>query len=220
MNEAQRRERLESWLEIVKSDVQDLLLDEYLFCQLQEIVEANSKFRELPCLFAQLMASSFIQATAVGVRRQAKADSDGISLKRFLREVRDFPRLVSRDRYMRLYNGSPEWLRATGEEHFDRLAGQGVNELPRDLLDTQLDELDDAVGTIEHYVDRRIAHYDQRGVARAIPTFAELAAALKALENLVLFYWVLLKGASMTTLLPTIQYDWKDIFAFAWAPPD
>jgi len=220
MDEKERRRRLEDWLEVVKSDVQDLLLDEYLFWQLQEVINTNPSFAKASGLFTQWMASSFIQATAVGVRRQAKAGADSVSLKRFLHEVRDYPALVSRDRYMGLYDDSPEWLREIGKQDFDRLANEGSDHLPRALIEEQLAELDNAVVAIEHYVDRRIAHYDQRGLARPTPTFADLSDALKTLERLVLFYWVLLRGASMTTLLPTLQYDWMDIFTFAWAPRD
>jgi hypothetical protein len=218
MDEKERRRRLEDWLEFVKGDVQDLLLDEYLFWQLQEVVSNNPSFAKASGLFTQWMASSFIQTTAVGVRRQAKAGADSVSLKRFPHEVRDYPALVSRGHYMGLYDGIPEWLGEIGKRHFDRLAGEGSDHLAQALIDKQLADLDNTVVAIEHYVDRRIAHYDQRGLARPTPTLDDLSDALKTLERLVLFYWVLLRGASMTTLLPTIQCDWMDIFTFAWVP--
>ena len=64
--------------------------------------------------------------------------------------------------------------------------------------------------------DRRIAHYDKRGLARPVPTFKDLEDALRALERLVIFYWTLLKGSSLIGLTPTIQYNWQDVFEFAW----
>lgn len=180
MDTVQRRNRLIGWLEAIRTDVQDLILDQHLFWELQAIIDANPRFAQEPGLFNQWMASSFVQATAVGVRRQAKSGDDSISLKRFLQEVRKYPSLVA-------------------------------------LLDDQIRRLETAVATIEHYVDRRIAHYDQRGLARPVPRFKDLEDALKALEGFVLFYWPLLKGVSMPGgLLPTIQYDWKSVFTFAW----
>lgn len=44
----------------------------------------------------------------------------------------------------------------------------------------------------------------------------DLEGALKSLEELVIFYWTLLKGASMVGLTPAIQYHWHDVFEFAW----
>lgn len=217
MDTAQRRNRLIGWLEAIRTDVQDLILDQHLFWELQAIIDANPRFTQEPGLFNQWMASSFVQATAVGVRRQAKSGDDSISLKRFLQEVRKCPSLVSREFYLSFFFDAADWLKEIGDDHFDSIAGKGGGELPPALLDDQIQRLETAVATIEHYVDRRIAHYDQRGLARPVPSFKDLEDALKALEGLVLFYWPLLKGVSMPGgLLPTIQYDWQSVFTFAW----
>jgi hypothetical protein len=76
----------------------------------------------------------------------------------------------------------------------------------------------EAAEGLEHYVDRRVAHYDKKDLARPVPKFSDLTDALKALEKVVILYWRLLKGPSMTTIVPIIMYDWKDIFRFAWQP--
>jgi hypothetical protein len=164
------------------------------------------------------MASAFVQATAVGVRRQAKASDDSISLCRFLKEVQKYPRLVSREHYMSLYAGREAWLVKSGQRDFDRWAGEGGAHIPMAVVEKHLYELTQAVSAIEHYVDRRIAHYDKRGIGRPMPTFADLSISLKTLERIVIFYWRFLKGPSMTTMLPTIQFDWQDVFRFAWSP--
>lgn len=95
MNESERRVRLIKWLETISNDVQDLLLDDHIFWKLQEVVRENQRFKECSGLFTQWVASAFIQATAVGVRRQAKTGDDSISLRRFLDEVQKYPSLVS-----------------------------------------------------------------------------------------------------------------------------
>ena len=53
-------------------------------------------------------------------------------------------------------------------------------------------------------------------LAGPVPTFKDLEDALRALERLVIFYWTLLKGSSLIGLTPTIQYNWQDVFEFAW----
>lgn len=216
MDETERRARLIQRLEVIFSDVQDLLLDDHIFWELQDIVRNNPKFPEASGLFTQWMASAFVQATAVGVRRQARSDDDSVSLKWFLLEVRKYPSLVSRKHYMSLYEGKETQFIETAQQEFDEVAGEGAPYLSVALVEDHLRELDDAVKDIEHYVDRRIAHYDKRGLARPTPTFADLSSALKTLEKLVRLYWKLLKGPAVITLLPTIQYDWKDIFRFPW----
>ena len=216
MEEGERRARLIRWLEVIYSDAQDLLLDDHIFWELQDIVRNNPKFAEVSGLFTQWTASAFVQAAAVGVRRQAKSDDDSVSLKRFLLEVQRYPSLVSREHYVSLFEGKDASLIEIGQEEFDDVAGEGGLYLSVALVEKHLRELDDAVKDIEHYVDRRIAHYDKRGLARPTPTFAGLSSALKTLEKLVRLYWKLLKGPAEITLLPTIQYDWKDIFRFPW----
>ena len=216
MNESDRRTRLIQWLEAILKDIQDLLLDDYIFWELQSLVAANPNFKESPGLFTQWMASCFIQATATGVRRQAKINDDSISLARFLAEVEKYPNLVSRGHYMSLYDGKEAWYVEIGAHDFDDVAGSGAAHLPTDLIRRQISDLKAAVDGIEHYVDRRVAHYDKRGLAKPTPTFADLTAALSTLERLVILYWRLLKGGSYQRLLPTIQFDWQQIFRFGW----
>ena len=43
MTEAQRRERLIKWLEQIYRDVQQLLINDHLFWELQEIVRSNDE---------------------------------------------------------------------------------------------------------------------------------------------------------------------------------
>jgi hypothetical protein len=219
MNEEQRRARLIQWLEKIYRDVQDLLIADYLFWELQKIVDDNPRFKDASGLFTEWMASNFINATAVGVRRHAKSGDDSISMKRFLDEVESYPALVSRTHYRTHFVDAAPWLKDAGEHDFDRLAGKGIDQIPVALVQQQKADLAKSVQDIEHYVDRRIAHYDKRELARPVPALGDMSSALAVLEKLVMLYWLFLKGSSMTTVLPTIQFDWQDIFRFAWARP-
>ena len=217
MTEGQRRQRLIDWLEVIYGDIQQLLLDDYVFWQLQEVVRTNPRFKRSSGLLTQWMASSFAQSAAVGVRRHAKT-KDCVSLMRFLQEVEKYPFLVSRAHYARHFVDLPDWHKEIAQRDFDRLAGQGRETLPLVLFQKQRAELAAAVRTIEHYVDKRVAHYDSGGAAPAIPVFHDLSVALKELERLTILYWRLLKGPSMDGILPVIQFDWQDVLRFAWIP--
>ena len=105
-----RRTRLIAWLEVIKDDVPDLMLDHHVFWEVQAILKANPKVTKASGLFIQWMASSFVQSAAVGVRRQAKGGDDSVSLKRVLDEVRQYPELISRQFYLAFVADSPEWL--------------------------------------------------------------------------------------------------------------
>ena len=49
--------------------------------------------------------------------------------------------------------------------------------------------------------------------------FNELTDAVQLLEKLTIKYVALIKAEVYSTLLPTFQYDWKEIFRFAWIEP-
>lgn len=219
MNIDERRVRLIGWLEVARKEVQDLLLGQYLFEGLQAIVRGNKKFESASGLFGEWVALSYAHSATVGVRRHLKAGDDSVSLKRCLQEIRQYPELISRDFYIAFFADSLEWLTKTGGHgYFDSISDRG-EQIAVAVVEKQLVDLEAAAGAIEHYVDRRIAHYDKRGLAKPVPTFKDLESALKALEALVIFYWTLLKGASPAGLTPAIQYHWQDVFEFAWIEP-
>jgi hypothetical protein len=212
-----RRTRLIGWLEVAEKDIENLLLRHHIFEELRSIVRANQKFASASGLFNEWIVLSYAQSATVGVRRHLKVRDDSVSLKGCLQEIKNYPELVSRDFYIGLFADSPEWVTSTaGHKYFDSISDESGKHIAVDLVDKQLADLEAAAGAIEHYVDRRITHYDKRDLARPVPSFKDLEDALRALETLVIFYWTVLKGSGLVGLTPTIQYDWQDVFEFAW----
>ena len=216
MNEIERRERLIQWIEIIFAEIEDLFVDNHIFWRLQDVVRDNPQFRECSGLFTQWIASNFAEAAAVGIRRQAKMDTDSVSLKRFLNEVCQYPTMVSRDYYMSLFEGYDSWLIEINQRHFDSFAGKNGTHIPKAVAEEQLRCLTEAVKGIEHYVDRRVAHYDKRGLGQALPKFGDITLSLHTIEKIVLFYWRCLKGGSSGSILPVLHPEWENIFQFAW----
>jgi hypothetical protein len=219
----ERRLRLIKWLEVITEDLRDLLLKQYIFRELQKIVEQNPRFAGVPGLFTKWMASNFAQATAVGIRRFAKPvkkGDNGISLIRFLIEVKAYPDLITRQYYIGLFEAINAPIHI-GQNYFDDLAGEGEDKLPTSLIEKHIQQINDlkgAVRAVEKYVDKRIAHYDTK--SPQVPTFGDLSKALATMEEVVLIYRRLLKGEGASRLLPTIQYNWMSIFQFPWLEPD
>jgi hypothetical protein len=215
----ERRSRLIEWLEIIKKDLHVLLLDQFIFYELQKIIRQNPRFDGCPGQFTRWMASGYAQAAAVGVRRQVKykeRDKNSVSLKRFLTEVKDHPDLITRQYHIGLYDAENDPAHM-GDAVFDNIAGAGEDRLPPSLIEQQIQQLNDLKGpvkAVEKYVDKRIAHYDNEELP--IPTFNDISAALATMEKLVILYTCLLTGKGSAGLRPIIQDDWMAIFRFAW----
>ena len=218
ITETERRDRLITWLEDIYREVQQLLVNEHLFWELQKIVKENDNFKDASGLFTRWIADGFKNSLMIAVRRQVKLDKQSISLRGFLEEIKKFPELVSREHYMSLYAGKEKYVVQMGERSFDRVAGVGVNRIPVALVEQQIADLSASAVKVEAYADRRVAHFDRRDPARPFPTFDDLTAANKTMEKIVIRYWGLLKGGSLTELMPTIIFDWQDVFKFPWKP--
>jgi hypothetical protein len=84
MTEKERRERLIKWLDDIKREVEQLLISEYLFWELQKIATENDNFRDASGLFSRWIADGFRQSSMMAVRRQVKLNDASISLHGFL----------------------------------------------------------------------------------------------------------------------------------------
>lgn len=214
-----RRKRATDWLEAIYKDVQDIVVDNYVFWEVQEMVKANNRLAKTPTIFKQWMASGFIQSAALSVRRQADKSDDCESLHRFLLEIKRWPGIVSRQSVQDLYlrsNVDPTFAAELANSDYDRLIGPKLMEPKPESAQKEIDELLAKTGGIRHYVNRRVAHYDTRGIQQPLPTFNDLGECLALFERLIKKYKTLLMGAGLTTLLPTFQYDWKAVFYFPW----
>src|SRR6266849_6405251 len=117
------------WLErfeLMKADIQDLLLRHQVFHRLQAIVQANPKLHRPSYLFDYL-ADTYAVSAAIGVRRHARHDDperDG-SLIGLLLAIRRSPEVLTRARHVALYRevGMPADM---AEREFDRLAAPGA----------------------------------------------------------------------------------------------
>jgi AbiU2 len=219
MTEEERRKRLIEWLNIIYKEVQDVLVDDHIFWEIQEIFKANQQLSSTPSMFNQWLASGFVTSAAIAVRRQADKAENCVSLHRFLTELIKFPPLASRLYFVAMYRASnipPEFAEDMANGDYDRVVGARLSEPDALQVQAEIDELLQKTEQIRHYVDRRQAHYDQRGLQKPLPTFEDLSECLALCERLVKKYKLLLTGAGISTLLPTITYDWKAIFYFPW----
>lgn len=195
--------------------MQDIVVSQYVFRELQTIVGANPALQDKSGWFLQWIATSHACREAVAIRRHAKSDEKSISLLRILQELAENPTLVSRAEFVQRYTdkGLPSSM---GNGDFDAHVGKGKDRLCADAVRQEIEEFKTAAKGIEHIVDRQIAHVDRRGRSMDVPTFAEVERCTAIMERLVLRYELLLTGGSSPTLMPMFQFDWKDVLTIPW----
>ena len=76
-------------------------------------------------------------------------------------------------------------------------------------------QLESAVKIHTEFADKRIAHLDKRD-PKVVPTFTELDDCIKLLDQMYVKYHFLFHAESIGTLMPTYQYEWKNIFCEPW----
>lgn len=195
----------------------DLLLEHEIFWSVQEIIRSNPSLASARSHFFQWMGSMFVASSSVGVRRQVDATPKAVSLRRVIDELIGYPHLITRGEYLSVASdGSPESMQLNNSA-FDGWADPSGTRLDPARLAADLKELVDACEKVQHYADRRVAHYDSRGITAAlIPTFDDLETAVKVIERLLQKYYLILIGTWLGQVKPTIMYDWQHVFRTPW----
>jgi len=216
MTDQERLKRALEWLDIIAGQVTELLINDYVFSEVQQVIRANQKLQHSESIFFEWMGSVFAHSAAVGVRRQADLDDRSVSLHRLLVELQNYPHLITREYHRNLFKNSPARIQQLVDTAYDNYVGPGHTKLDPARIQKDIDLLSAASKRIHHYTNRIVAHYHQRGLGQPAPTFHDLSNCLLEMEELVLKYSELMKGEAKTTLLPTFVYDWKSIFRIPW----
>jgi len=202
------------WLEVIHDDIQKLVINRNIFWEVQKIIEDNKRIQK-PSSFYNYLGDTYVAYVAIGIRRQIKIGAESISFAKLLSEISKNPTLLSRTYYKSLYKNTS--IESHADRHFDNISGGKGKHVSVEMVKSDLEELKQTVLRIEDFSDKRIAHHDRRK-PKKIPTFSEVDKSLDMLEKLYVKYHLLFHATSMTTLLPTYQYDWKEIFIYPWLP--
>jgi len=200
------------WLKVIHDEIQQLVIAKDIFWEVQEIIK-NNKGIQKPSAFYEYLGNTYVSHSAIGMRRQLKVDPQSISFARLLTEMSANPEVVSRKYYTAMYAGSVVEDRA--DRDFDRFSTPGALYISRRMVLNDLQSLRDAGRNLEQFADRRVAHRDKRAV-KSPPRFKDGDAFIELLDQLYVKYHLLFHASTMDSLLPTYQYDWKEIFREAW----
>ncbi len=150
----ERRERAVQRLGTIYRDVQDLILDDHIFWELQDIVRGNRRLAEARSHFKHWTMAAHVESAAIGIRRQIKQDKDSISLRGFLEETKQFPQIVSREYHVSLCTKLSDNLpREFHESTFDRLVGPGRAEVDPTVVQAEIDEFLTVASSITQTAD-------------------------------------------------------------------
>lgn len=126
----------------------------------------------------------------------------------------DHPQVMTRTRFLSPWGDDEHWQRRAHEQ-YERYAGAGVDTIAPECYRADLEEFQETARPIKDYVDRLVAHNDQRELTR-VPTWEELNAAIDLLEEMLNKYMVLLTATSVPSADPVHQADWKAAFRVPW----
>ncbi len=203
------------WLDKIYSDIQQLLINRHIFNEVQEIIRSNPQV-QIGSVFYDWMGIVYPSAQVMGVRRQLDNRKDSISLIRLLKEIINCPGVLSRERYLSMYEGSEPPADVPNSE-FDRYAGRNGQYIDPIRVGEDLENLKLKAEKIKNFATKRVAHFDHRDF-EDLPTFGELDEVLNYLEELLKKYLLLFRSQG-GDIVPTFLYDWKKIFRYPWIVP-
>lgn len=211
-------QRYASWLEQLEHIIQDVYRLNHHRQLFREVADITQAANLPPSAFFDAVGGWYADSQTAAIRRLVDRRRRSVSLVRLLDEIRQHPDVTSRARHVALWNGDPHFERE-GHDNYDRFADASGERIDRLMVQADIDELNGAAAAVERYVDENIAH---RALApkAAVPTFAELNAAIDAIGEIVRKYASLLRAVMLAELTPVIQYDWKAPFRQPWLSED
>jgi len=201
------------WLGVIHKEITSLSVNRHIFWEVQEIIKKNKKIQK-PNSFYEFFGSAYASLAVMGIRRQVKINKQSISFARLLDQITKTPSVISRQRFVALY-GVDSMMKEIGERDFKKFAdktGKHIN--PADVM-IDLENLWKKAAKCEKFADMRMAHFDKRALKNP-PTFKDLDECIDYLEELLKKYTVIFRATCLASVLPTWQYDWKEIFHSAW----
>jgi hypothetical protein len=207
-------QRLNGELGRVYSEVLSLRVNQHVFWEVQEIIRVNSNLRK-PSTFYGWMGNMYAAAMSAAVRRFVDQRRDAVSFVRLLERVKARPSCVSREAYKKRCS-NPNLPMNYLDADYDGLIGRGMPHPDPAKIADEISEVKKQTESLKQFVDEHIAHTAIRQT-KNLPNFQDLDDAINMLGAMVLRYLHLFRGTVLPSgLLPTWQYDWKEIFRYPW----
>lgn len=203
------------WIDQIKDDTEALFINKAIHERYLEIVKVNPDI-QAPSDFHEWTIRNYGSYMVMGIRRQLDTDSDVVSLKRLLEELKDNPGLLTKKWFRTLYSGlegkMPIPAESFADGDFERHAGK-LEYFDPQIAESDLSKLEELGKNIMTFANKEIAHNTSVKVSI---TFNEINAFFKVFEEIVKKYILLFTAAGYDSLTPTWGYDWDEIFTKPW----
>ena len=150
------------------------------------------------------------------VRRELDGQAGALNLWHLLHDMEDNARLLSRDRYARLY--AEETPREIVDDDFQRLGPlgetDGVVHILASAVRQDRESLEVRTRPVEEYAERLVAH--RTPVGELTLSIEAVDEALGAIFECMNKYHVLLTGTSIAFATPVPQFDFLAAFRQPW----
>jgi hypothetical protein len=215
---------LRGWLKNLTDQVQQLRVNQYIFDEVQKIVETNTELHR-PSHFYTWMQDMYVAAIAMAIRRQLDDDTRTMSFFRFLKRIKGDPSVVSRRRYRALFrddNRFVQRLKQAGDLEryvdgaYDRIVGAGKQQPSADDIDGEIRDLQETAKKFVEFANKVIAHAEN-AKPESLPSFEEVSTVIGFMESLLQRY-IQLFEATHQSMDVNFAYDWKAPFRFVWLP--
>jgi hypothetical protein len=206
-----KRRQWRVWVERIDKELYYQNVSRRTFEEVGKIVLANDKVQQ-PSHFHEWLGRNYGLASAAAVRRLTDNRPDSISLVRLLTQISQDPSVISRRSFVSMYQAS---MRNLAYQKFNELTGnRNVLFLPKKSVDKDLKDVRRVSARLRKFVNKRLAHLDQKNSLRKLPTFNDLHFVMKTLERIGSKYRFLLRA--IETHEDPLPLNWDAVFLEPW----
>jgi hypothetical protein len=213
-----RNSKVEKWIRWIDGSIKtEVLWMHSLRDTYRAVAEITQQHGKLPpSKFFNHFSEMYVAAQASAVRRQAEVSPRVVFLGSLLAEIRDDPSLLTRERFVSLFDRDDTWH---AENVFtEEWAGDVEAHVDPAIVARDLETLRTQAQATKEFVDRHVAHADKSPLTE-LPTFAALNDGVDAIGVAFKRYTSLLMAVGWATLVPVPQYDWIAPFREPWILP-
>lgn len=111
------------WFDIIKGEIQDLVVVKYTFNEVQGMIQKNPKLHKNSS-FYDYFARTYVSHVMIGLRRQIKHDNQSICMRVLFEEMIATPQALPRKWFIDKYRGSA--VEDLADADFDKFAAPGA----------------------------------------------------------------------------------------------
>jgi len=196
-----------------QAEVGELITNRYIYIEIRNIFDKNQKLSRVNDQLFWWIYRNHLYSALMSIRRLYDDDPDSNSLLKLLKIILSNPTILSRQRYVGIFQGGGELEEANSM--FDKIVGEGKDHIdPKEVL-KEIDILKDKKDKFEEFINKRIAHQDKSKVTK-IPVTQDLDDFIIYSKELTIKYSMLFDGLDHLDIEPFIQANWTDIFKISW----